>query len=242
MIILPEEIERQFDNIQKRLDIVINPEQRGMLYSHLLLVVEKNKELNLTSILSINAGMQLHIEDSLVVLSYLNEAPIGAFCDLGTGGGYPGIPLAIMSCRKGTLVDSSKKKANAVHDFIEALKLEHVLEARGVRAEELALEAPNKYSVVIARALTALPSLVELASPLLSLGGHLIALKGRPDDEEVSQGLTAARIVGLDLIKDSYATVGDEAMSRRILVFEKTRQPEISLPRRIGLAQKRPLS
>ena len=90
---------------------------------HLDLVLETNKTTNLTRILNVEDAAVLHILDSLVLLPYINKAPEGALLDMGTGAGFPGIPLTIATHRKATYIDSVGKKVDAVNSFVHALGL-----------------------------------------------------------------------------------------------------------------------
>ena len=108
------------------------------------------------------------------------------------------------------------------------------------RIEDLAKERKGQFSVLTARALSSLPSLMELASPLLKKGGRLICYKAQPTDEEVENALGIQELVGLRLECDQTFRLSDGS-TRRIFVFEKTGAPRIKLPRRIVLAQKDPL-
>ena len=120
---------------------------------HLDLVLETNKTTNLTRILNVEDAAVLHILDSLVLLHYINKAPEGALLDMGTGAGFPGIPLTITTHRKATYIDSVGKKVDAVNSFVHALGLKHA-HAVHDRLEEYARSHKKQFSVVTARALS----------------------------------------------------------------------------------------
>ena len=132
-----------------RLRIDANEEQKELLLKHLYLVIEKNKVINLTRITSAEEAIVLHIEDSLSIYKQFSQIE-GEFIDIGTGAGYPGIPLAIISGKQGTLLDSVKKKANCVQEFVNILSLNRQLNVINLRSEELAAERKCSYSVVVA--------------------------------------------------------------------------------------------
>ena len=136
-------------------------EQRKLLDLHLELVLKENERSNLTRIVDWQQGQLLHIEDSLVGLQEFEDAPSGRAADLGSGGGFPGIPLAIVSGRQIMLVDSVAKKTTALDRMIEELGLEGQVSTYTGRSEELALEMPESFAVITARALSSLPSLLE---------------------------------------------------------------------------------
>ena len=224
-------------------DIVLSEDALQFLWLHLDYVLEMNSSIRLTAIHSKEEGERLHILDSLMVLPEVVTAPEGGMLDIGTGGGYPGIPLALAAGRSVDLLDSVQKKARAIADFIDKSYVGNLeLRALGERAEELALSRPAYYSIVLARAVSSLPALVELSSPLLKMGGHLIAHKGPFDSEELERALVVAEIVGMRyLSKREYKLPsGDE--QRTVYVFERHREPSIDLPRRSGRAQRKPLA
>ena len=215
-----------------------------ILLEHLKAVLEYNEVINLTSIQTLEAGKVLHIQDSLAALSELDKAPPGRFADLGSGAGYPGIPLAVVSNRSTTLIESNQKKARFLKSFIDSHGLTDRIEVHAGRSEELALKEPNGFSVITARAVAELPVLVELAAPLLSLGGQLIAYKGKPEDSENERANLTAERLSLTLMSSrSYCLNYDNTCyNRQIIVYQKTQQSSFKLPRRPGMANKRPLA
>lgn len=218
----------------------ISDQQKQLLLKHLELVIEVNKSLNLTRIKTIDDGKLLHIEDSLSALPEIKDAPDGPYADLGSGGGFPGIPLAIMTGRETLLVDSVKKKMAALDHIISELELSNVHTYDG-RIEELSKNRPEEFSVVTARALTALPSLLELASPLLRENGVLVCYKAQMVEDEATWGKSIAQKLGFTLESERTFFLSDKKTQRTILAFRKDAKSEISLPRKTGLAQKRPL-
>lgn len=215
-------------------------EKRELFEMHLSLVLEANQVTNLTRITSWEEGCLLHIEDSLVGVPEVNEAPDGLLADLGSGAGYPGIPLAVETGRKTTLVESIAKKATLLEQFVDRLELGNSISVYSGRAEELARERPQEFSVVTARALSSLPSLMELASPLLKQGGRLICYKSTHVDDELDIAKELQQKLAMLLIEDREAILSDGKTPRRILVFEKQGEPQVTLPRKIGKAQKSP--
>lgn len=235
-------LDRKFEHIESYLGLTFTDAQRNLLQQHLTLVIRKNLALNLTRITSVDQAMLLHIEDSLVALTELVKAPEGRYCDLGSGAGYPGIPLSILSGRNTVLVDSVKKKAQALIEFVEQLGLTGQIAVCSMRAEDLAVSQKGQFSVITARALSSLPSLVELASPLLCPNGILIALKAQPSEEEVESGKRVCRIVGMVQERERVTYLSDNCSQRTIITYRKVGESSIVLPRRVGLAQKRPLA
>ena len=213
-----------------------------LLIAHLEAVLLQNKTMNLTSINNLEAGKVLHIMDSLAVLPEVNAAPEGTMADLGSGAGYPGIPLAITSGRDTTLIEANKKKARFLQGFLDAHDLSGKISVAAMRSEELAKSQRGKFAVVTARAVAELPILLELAAPLLIQGGHFLALKGKPDTEELVRGDTAAGAVGMEYLQTRDCSTSDSKTQRCVLVYKRTKEPSLDLPRRPGMAAKRPLA
>ena len=218
----------------------LDTDKQKKIQAYLDLVIEKNKELNLTRIETREKGMLLHIEDSLSCIDEFTSQD-GPFLDIGTGGGFPGVPLAIASGRTGVLIDSVQKKARAVQEMIDELNLSNMIQVRGIRSEELALEVGEKFHTVIARAVSSLPTILELATPLLVPHGEFIALRGEEDERSIEEGNRIAKKLGLEMISSRHLYIG-ETYERNILVFKKVGKPTIKLPRRNGMAQKKPLT
>lgn len=228
------------ETMEEKHGIALTEDQERMLMQDLHAVMEINKVMNLTRIVSEESGVVLHLEDSLTGLPYVNAAPTGLYGDLGTGGGFPGIPLAVMTGRKTMLVDSVQKKVKSLEGVAASLGLGDAVSTYGGRIEDLALEKKGAFSVLTARALSALPSLMELAAPLLKMHGRLVCYKAKPSDEELQDACDLQGLLGLEIVEDHGFFLSDGS-ERRIIVFEKVSKPHIKLPRRVGMAQKNPL-
>lgn len=218
----------------------LSSSQRQLIEEHLKLVIDVNKQINLTRIDSYDEGMLLHVEDSLAGLEELNKAPSGLFGDLGSGAGYPGIPLAIATGRKTMLIDARKKKMDAVNTIIGQLGLSDQISVYAGRAELLARTQSKRYAALTARALSRLSVLLELASPLLNNGGILICYKAQLSDDELEDAKSILSLVGMNLVSDRGFMLGEE-YQRRIITFKKIAEPRIKLPRQEGMAQRNPL-
>ena len=201
-------------------------------------VLKANESINLTRVTDNQEAVLLHLEDSLAVLEEFSNAPEGLYGDLGSGGGFPGVPLALATGRKTMLIDSVKKKMSLVTSILADMNLTNQISTYDGRIEELAIEQPESFSVLTARALTSLPSLLELASPLLKQGGQLIALKSKEEDQ--FNNPTLEDKLGMRCISKRDYYLSDDESYRTVYVFEKFKEPEVKLPRRIGMAQKRP--
>lgn len=216
-------------------------ENAELIDRYLDLILEENKTTNLTRIDSKEKARILHIEDSLVALPEVNRAPEGLYGDLGTGGGFPGFPIAVETGRKAVLVDSVKKKTAIVERCVDKLGMSDQISTFSGRIEDLAREMPGKFSVLTARALSQLPSLLELASPLLKKRGLFVCYKGEASPEEEAAAKKVAKKVGMTLVSKRSLILSDGETHREIFLYEKTGKPTVKLPRRVGMAQHKPL-
>lgn len=236
-----EDLVRELTEEVQPYGIRLTDKQKDKLVRHLLMVIEKNRDFNLTSITNEDDAVALHIVDSLLMAPQVAEAPAGRFMDVGTGAGYPGIPLVVVSGRKGVLVDSVGKKAEAVSEFVQELGLRTRATVRAARVEEIARQEKGTYAVVVARAVAKMNTLIEYASPLLSMGGRLVITKSHPDEEEMDAGLRAAEICGFKPVDFSSYELPRGLGHREIYSYERVGYAKISLPRKPGMAQHHPL-
>lgn len=228
------------DIMERHHGIEITGDQERLLMEDLHRIMDINATMNLTRIMSEEAGIVLHLEDSLTGLPFVEAAPEGRYADLGTGGGFPGIPLHIMTGRKTLLVDSVQKKARALEGVVEAMGLAENVSAYAGRIEDLGREQRHGFTVLTARALSSLGALMELASPLLKHGGRLVCYKAQPAKDEVDTARRIQKTVGMALVETAEFSLSDGSQ-RCIFVFERQGTPQIALPRRVGLAQRSPL-
>jgi len=143
------------------------------------LVVDKNKKLNLISKRDIDSVVEKHVFLSAYISKYLPDK-VSKFLDIGTGGGFPGIPLAIMRPDlRGILVDSTEKKIKAVQEFIDKLKLSNVIaDNERVESDEFISRHSNSFDLIVSRATVPLIILFRYAIPLIKDKAYLLAMKG----------------------------------------------------------------
>jgi 16S rRNA (guanine527-N7)-methyltransferase len=165
----------------------------------------------------------------------------GRILDVGTGAGFPGVPLAIASRRVAVLLDSVAKKTAAVRVALAECHLEGIT-AVSERAEDYARETPRQFAVVLARAVAPLSALLELGAPFLSDGGRLVLLKGRPAEDEIDAADRVAGIVGVARIGTRDFCLPFSGEQRTVFSYVRTGPSNVALPRRVGLAQRRPLA
>ena len=211
-----------------------------LLDQYLMLVLAANKRVNLTSVDDLVDARLIHLEDSIAALPEVQDCPEGMLVDLGTGAGFPGVPLAVESGRKAVLIEAVAKKAREVTTMVGQVGLSNLIEVYPGRAEEFVLEDERRFSCLVARAVSALPSLLELSAPLLNVGGRAVYLKTPGVTEELEQALAIQEKLGMAFLARRDYVLSDGETERSIVVFEKVSEPSVKLPRRVGMAQKRP--
>ncbi|MCQ2792111.1 MAG: 16S rRNA (guanine(527)-N(7))-methyltransferase RsmG [Bacilli bacterium] len=220
-----QELEKEFKINTKQVDKFLN------------YLLATNKKMNLTAITNKEEMISKHIYDSLLI-SKVYDFSNKLVLDVGSGGGFPGIPLAmIFPTAHFVLLDSTEKKVNYLKKVIVELNLTNV-EAKYARVEEL--NEREKYDVVIARALSELRIYLELVTYLAKVRGNVIALKGSKANEELKASDYALKALGLSLnkIQASMIPSGEKRVN---FVFQKNKITENKYPRTFALIKKNPL-
>lgn len=180
----------------RALGIELNGEQATKLVAHLDLLDDWNQRINLTAIRDRPSQLTKHVLDSLTVLPWLKGERIA---DVGSGAGFPGIPLAIAApAMHFVLVESVGKKCRFLEHVRDSLGLGNV-EVVQARAE--AYQPERRFDTVLARAVGPLADLVKFASPLLAPGGRLLAMKGRYPEEEMAKKLNGWKVVATHVLQ-----------------------------------------
>ncbi len=173
----------------EKIAVDITQEQISLMAAHGAELIRWNKKINLTAIVDPLAMAEKHFIDAIAVLPFLGQEK--KIMDMGTGGGFPSIPLKIMNPSLGfVLVDASRKKVNFLKHVIRILGLENI-EAVHSRVEDLAFDDTHakRYDAVISRAFAGLEKFVGFAFPLLKPEGKIYALKGKQAPEEITPAL-----------------------------------------------------
>lgn len=202
-----------------------------------------SSHVSLSSITDPVEARRVHVADSLTGLACPEVTQARKAIDLGAGGGFPGIPLArfLPTCDF-TLIDSVGRKVEFINEVISALGLENA-HAVKVRSEELAAGGGRESAdLVTARAVAPLSVLAELASPLLVEGGHLVAWKGESEPDEESVIAEHRDRLAMEVLRQETVIPFEGSRPRRLYVISKSGPTPAGLPRRPGMARKRPLS
>ncbi|MGI6295837.1 MAG: 16S rRNA (guanine(527)-N(7))-methyltransferase RsmG [Armatimonadota bacterium] len=197
------------------------------------LLVETNKTLNLTRITQPDQIVTGHYLDSLSCLTAVKIKKEATILDIGTGAGFPGVPIKIARPDLDvTLMDSSGKKLKFIDDAIAALGLSDI-RTINARAENAGKDPAHreKYDIAIARALADMKALVELCLPLVKVGGSLIAQKSEASDEEIDLARPLIGQLGGSIEKVSQVTIPKENITRRLVVVAKNRPTPPDFPR-----------
>jgi 16S rRNA (guanine527-N7)-methyltransferase len=198
-----------------------------------------------TTVSAPDEAVDVHIADSLCALEIPEVRAASWIADIGSGAGFPGLALAVALPRaRVDMVESVSRKCAVIDRLTQAAGLDNELvRALPMRAEERASWGGREsYDVVTARAVAALPVLVEYAAPLLSEGGIFIAWKGSVDPDEIERAETTASALGLkpDAVVEVEPYVG--IRDRNLVVYRKVAPTPDRFPRRPGMAAKRPLA
>lgn len=233
---VPEQFRADCQTIGLELDDEVLAQQGR--YLHLLL--EANRQFNLTAIRDEPTAWRRHVLESLALLPLVEKAK--SLIDVGSGGGAPGLPLAIaMPALPITLLEATGKKARFLESTAAALRLEHVTVIHD-RAETIGQSGPHRqqYDVVAARAVGPINVLLELALPLATVGGRLLAIKGKQAEQELDEAGDALMQLGGGAVSLHEALPGldDDAV---ILEVVKDRPTPPQFPRRPGLPKQQPL-
>jgi 16S rRNA (guanine527-N7)-methyltransferase len=229
----------------EKLGIALDTLKNEQLDIYFRELVEWNKDINLTAITDSEGVQVKHFLDSLTMVPLIKEKSSGSFSiiDVGTGAGFPGIPLKIaMPEIKVTLLEATAKKILFLEYIIKELKLVDIEVITG-RAEEAAQkpEYREKFDVVVSRAVAELAVLAELTLPFCAVGGYLIAQKKGDIQVELEKSLNAIEMLGGRLSSiEKIRLEGLEDM-RYLVVIDKVKSTPEKYPRRPGMPEKRPI-
>lgn len=228
-------------NLENLGEIKITDEQIRKFYKYMILLLEWNEKINLTAIKEPKDIILKHFIDSLTIEKYIEKDK--KIIDIGTGAGFPGIPLKIVRPDIDVvLVDSLKKRVNFLENVIEELNLDKI-QAIHARAEEVGQSRKyrEQFDYTTSRAVASMNVLSEYTIPLLKLNGISIYMKGTNLDEELEMSKKAICTFGGEIKEIEKFSLSKTDNSRTIILVRKIKQTPIKYPRKPGIAKKEPI-
>lgn len=236
-----EEFKKEFLEKAIKNKIEVKDRQLEIFYKYMMGVIEWNEKINVTSITDEKKFIVKHFIDSLTVNKYLDGKE--SIIDIGTGAGFPGIPLKIVNeDKKFVLVDSINKKLNVIRNINEDLKLKN-LEIIHSRAEDLANrnDYREKFDIATTRAVSNFSTILEYMLPFVKIGGLAICMKGPNYEEELADGRKAIEILGGKLEKIENINIENE-LERNLVIIKKIKNTPSKYPRGQGKPLKEPIA
>lgn len=236
-----EEFKREFEKYLAKMNISLLKEQYGQFYAYMELLIEWNEKMNLTAITDPKEIILKHFVDSLTIAKYVKEDK--SIIDMGTGAGFPGIPIKIYRKDvKVVLADSLNKRIKFLDEVIDKLKLENV-ETIHCRAEELGKNKQyrEKFDYATSRAVANLSTLSEYLMPFVKLNGKCIFMKTIEVEEELEKAKKAIKTLGGKIEKVDKFEIPESDLGRSIIIVKKEKITPSKFPRKPGIPAKEPL-
>ena len=231
----------KFINDLKAIGIELSDEQLEQFLTYYEMLIEKNKVMNLTAITDFDEVLEKHFEDSLSLIQAVDLEKSQAVIDLGTGAGFPGIPLKIAFPNlQITLADSLNKRILFLDDVIRELGLTGIDTVHG-RAEDIAKNSDyrEKFDLCVSRAVANLSTLSEYCLPFVKIGGKFISYKAGECDEEVSASKSSIFLLGGKISDIKKFELGESG--RAFVIIDKVSGTPKKYPRKAGTPSKDPL-
>lgn len=232
-----------FEEDIRKFSITLEKRQVCQFLKYYELLLQWNSFMNLTGITEFSEVMKKHFTDSLSLAGYQDLSKINTLIDVGTGAGFPGIPLKIAFPHlKVTLLDSLNKRINFLNEVIRELELTEIEAVHG-RAEDFARpeKLREKYDLSVSRAVANLSTLSEYCIPFVKKGGIFAAYKSEKGAEELTAAKKAVNLLGGKIIEKKDFVLPDSDMSRTIILIQKEKETPKKFPRKAGLPSKEPL-
>jgi 16S rRNA (guanine527-N7)-methyltransferase len=236
-------MQKLLEQVRELLGVSLTQGQLGQFKKYQEELLLWNEKFNLTAIVDDEGIRVKHFLDSLSCALVMGEKPPRRLVDIGTGAGFPGVPLKILfPDMQLTLVESVAKKAEFCRHITQVLGLEGV-QVLSLRAEETGQRAEHReqYDWATARAVAALLVLAEYLLPLVNIGGQALAQKGESGPAEAQQAENAFRILGGRLKQVRKINLPGVTEDRYLVVIEKVARTPSQYPRRVGVPAKKPL-
>ena len=230
-----------FKNEVLNLGIKLNTIQENQFLTYFNELVEVNQYMNLTAITEKEDVYRKHFLDSLEIVRALDQKDAYTLCDVGSGAGFPSIPLAIVDSNVNvTIIDALNKRIKFLNELTNKLGLNNV-NALHKRAEDYVKEVGASFDVVTARAVARLNVLVELCLPLVKVGGKFIAMKGSSGQDELEEAKKGINILGGKIIDVIDVVLPDEEEKRQLIIIYKEIETPKKYPRSFAKIKESPL-
>ncbi len=236
-----EKFEEILNKHLKEINIELKKEQTEKFYKYMNLLLEWNEKINLTAITEPEEVILKHFVDSLTISKYIEKGT--KLIDMGTGAGFPGIPLKILRDDiEITLADSLNKRINFLNEVIKELNLKNIQTVH-TRAEEFGKNKKYRESFDIAtsRAVANLSTLSEYLIPLVKPSGKTICMKGSEIKEEVEMARKAIEILGGKIEQEESFNLPNSDMKRNVIIIKKVKNTPAKYPRKPGMPAKEPI-
>lgn len=233
----------KFEKALEKLNIQLNEKQMYQFTTYYEMLVETNKVMNLTAITEYDEVVDKHFVDSLSLIQAIDLNQPLKVIDVGTGAGFPGIPLKIAFPQlKIVLLDSLNKRINFLNRVIEALELTNIETIHG-RAEDFGRnpEYRERFDLCVSRAVANLSTLSEYCLPFIQVGGHFIPYKSGKIQEEMEASRRAVTLLGGNIAECLSYNLADTDMERSLVIIEKVKPTKKAYPRKAGKPSKEPL-
>lgn len=235
------EKERRISGAFKGIDLELTEKQVGQFVRYYELLIEKNKVMNLTTITEFDDVIVKHFLDSLMICRFVKLK--GKLIDVGTGAGFPGIPLKIFyPDLQIVLLDSLNKRVRFLNEVIQNLGLTDIEAVHG-RAEDLGKQNlyREQFDFCVSRAVANLASLAEYCLPFVKVGGYFIAYKASDIQEELDAGMRAVDVLGGKVEEKIDLKIPGTDVSRCLIKIRKERKTDKRYPRKAGTPGKEPI-
>lgn len=232
---------KEIEKKSSKIDINLDNEICNKLYNYMNLLLEWNEKINLTAITDEKEIILKHFIDSFTINKFINSGD--KMLDIGTGAGFPGLPIKIIRPEVDVfLMDSLNKRINFLNEVIELLQLKNI-EAFHSRAEEMAKNNKfrEKFDVVTSRAVAKLNILLEYMLPYTKIDGKCLCMKGPNIEEEIKEAEKALKILGGEIEKIEKIILPDSNIERNIIIIRKKSATPLKYPRKAGMPTKEPL-